>query len=322
VTVTDAEALDAYSQAVVRAVESVGPSVANVAVGRPRAGRAHRAVGAGSGFVIAPDGFVLTNSHVVHGAREMTVSLPGRAEVTAQLVGDDPETDLAVVRIEGEGLAPVRLGDSGALRVGQLVVAIGNPYGFECTVTAGVVSALGRSLRARSGRLMDDIVQTDAALNPGNSGGPLVNGAGDVVGVNTAAVLPGQGLCFAIPSRTAQFVAGRLIRDGRIRRGFIGVGGRTAPVPRALARSQGWPETGVLIQRVEEAGPAARAGIVDGDVIVATGGRPVASVDELQRLLADAPPGEGLLFTLLRGLSRRDIEVVPAETGASRNEKP
>jgi S1-C subfamily serine protease len=322
VTVTDAEALDAYSQAVVRAVESVGPSVANLAVRRPRDGRAHRAEGGGSGFVIAADGFVLTNSHVVHGAREMTVSLPGRAEVTAHLVGDDPETDLAVVRIEGEGLAPVRLGDSGALRVGQLVVAIGNPYGFECTVTAGVVSALGRSLRARSGRLMDDIVQTDAALNPGNSGGPLVNGAGDVVGVNTAAVLPGQGLCFAIPSRTAQFVAGRLIRDGRIRRGFIGIGGRTAPVPRAIARSHAWPETGVLIVRVEAGGPAARAGLQDGDVIVAAGGHPVPSVDELQRLLADATPGDPLTATVLRGTARREVELVPTESGAGADEKP
>jgi S1-C subfamily serine protease len=318
----DAEALDSYSRAVVRAVESVGPSVVNVAVRRRGGGPFRGPGGGGSGFVITPDGFVLTNSHVVHGAERVSVALPGREAVPAQVVGDDPETDLAVVRIEGGGLAPVRLGDSRALRVGQLAVAIGNPYGFECSVTAGVVSALGRSLRARSGRLMDDIIQTDAALNPGNSGGPLVNSAGDVVGVNTAAVLPGQGICFAIPSRTAQFVAGRLIRDGHIRRGFIGISGRAAPVPRAIARSHDWPETGVLILHVEAGEPAARAGLVDGDVIVAAGGRPVPSVDELQRLLADAPPGETLSLTVLRGTAGRVMELVPTEAGSFRDEKP
>jgi S1-C subfamily serine protease len=317
----EAEALDAYSRAVIRAVDGVGPSVVNISV--DRSGRPpRRAAGGGSGFVLTPDGFVLTNSHVVHGAGRLGASLPGREAVAARLVGDDPETDLAVLRLEGEAPAPVRLGDSGALRVGQLVVAIGNPYGFECSVTAGVVSALGRSLRARSGRLMGDIIQTDAALNPGNSGGPLVNAAGEVVGVNTAAVLPGQGICFAIPSRTAEFVAGRLIRDGRIHRGFIGVGGRSAPVPRAIARHHGLPESGVLVLSVEPGGPAAGAGIDEGDVIVSAGGRPIPNVDELQRVLADVVPGVPLEATLLRGAARREVTLVPQQRSHGASENP
>jgi S1-C subfamily serine protease len=315
----EVEALDAYSRAVVLAVAGVGPSVVNISVTRP--GRSPRAASGGSGFVLTPDGFVLTNSHVVHGAERVSVALPGGDPAPARVVGDDPETDLAVVRLEGGGLVPVRLGDSRTLRVGQLVVAIGNPYGFECTVTAGVVSALGRSLRARSGRLMDDIIQTDAALNPGNSGGPLVSSSGEVVGVNTAAVLPGQGICFAIPSSTAQFVAGRLIRDGRIRRGFIGIGGRTAPVLRAIARRHGTPDSGVLVLSVEPGGPAEGAGLREGDMIVAAEGRPISGVDELHRLLADAPPGRPLLATVLRGGAGREVRVVPCEKGPETDER-
>jgi S1-C subfamily serine protease len=300
--------LDAYSQAVTRAVDAVAPSVVNVEVTRPTRG-------SGSGFVLTPDGFALTNSHVVHGARALEVRLSDGRTQSAEIVGDDPDTDLAVIRFQAPDLAPVRLGDSRALRPGQLVVAIGNPYGFQCSVTSGVVSALGRSLRGQNGRLMDNLIQTDAALNPGNSGGPLVTSRGEVIGVNTAVIRPAQGLSFAIPIHTAQFVAGRLIRDGRIRRGVLGIGGQTAPIPRPIARALGLvATTGVLILSAEPGGPAASAGLQDGDLIVAFGGQPVTTIDDLQRLLADGPVDTAVAVKVLRRMEVRTVEVVPDES--------
>jgi S1-C subfamily serine protease len=314
----DAVLHDAYSRAVVRAVEAVAPSVINVEVRRPsRGGRGARmrSQGSGSGFVFTPDGFALTNSHVVEGAAEIEVKLRDGRTAEARLIGDDPDTDLAVIRFEGDGVPAVRFAKAGSLRVGQLAIAIGNPYGFEATVTAGVVSALGRSLRARTGRLMDNLIQTDAALNPGNSGGPLVSSAGEVIGVNTAVILPAQGICFAIPSDTALFVAGRLIKDGRIRRAWLGLGGQTAPVARAVARFHRLDaETGVLVLSVEPGGPAASAGVEEGDVIVAFGGRAVAGIDDLLRLLADGAIDEGTSLILIRGTERKELPVVPRES--------
>ncbi len=272
----DTELLDAYSQAVTRAVDLVGPSVVTVEIGRDTSRRGLG--GQGSGFVVAPDGLILTNSHVVHKARLIHVSLSDGRRLPAELIGEDPDTDLAVIRASESGLRSLTLGDSRAIKVGQLVIAIGNPLGFSATVTAGVVSALGRSLRSRSGRLMDDIVQTDAALNPGNSGGPLVNSRGEVIGVNTAVISGAQGLCFAIASNTAQFVVGRLIRDGRIRRSYVGVAGQNTPIARQIVRFYSLPaSSGILVVTIEPDSPAARSTLREGDIIVALDGHDVAA---------------------------------------------
>jgi S1-C subfamily serine protease len=309
--------LDAYSRAVTGAVSRVSPSVVNIEVhqaGRTRSGESRDRRGGGSGFVFTPDGLILTNSHVVHDAKRMEVTFSDGRRMPATAIGDDPASDLAVIRVDEPSQSAAAFGDSQQLRVGQLVIAIGNPYGFQSTVTAGVVSALGRSLRSYSGRLIDDVIQTDAALNPGNSGGPLVDSAGRVVGVNTATILPAQGICFAIGINTAKFVASRLLRDGRIRRSYIGVSGQTVPIHRRVVRFYDLPkESGALVLSVEENSPAKRAGLRDGDLVIALEGKPVAGVDDLHRLLTDVRVGVGSLLTVLRHTERLEMRIVPEE---------
>ena len=310
--------LDAYSRAVIGAVEKVSPSVVNIEVhqtvrSRRRAEPQERR-GGGSGFIFTPDGLILTNSHVVHDAQRIETTLTDGRKFPARTIGDDPATDLAVIQIDGPGLVAATLGDSQALRVGQLVMAIGSPYGFQSTVTAGVVSALGRSLRSYSGRLIEDVIQTDASLNPGNSGGPLVSSDGHVVGVNTATILPAQGICFAIGINTAKFVASRLLRDGRIRRSYIGVSAQTATIHRRLVRYYDLPkETGVVVLDTEPNSPAQRAGLRDGDMIVALDAHPVAGVDDLHRVLSDVRAGGRSELTVIRGTERLRVSIVPEE---------
>jgi S1-C subfamily serine protease len=312
---TDVGLLDEYSRAVVGAVERVAPSVVNIEVQQQRKNQRGEITGNGSGFVIAPDGFILTNSHVVHGADRIGVNLPGGHDYPAQLIGDDPETDLAVIRIDAPQLVHVRLADSETLRVGQLAIAIGNPLGFQASVTAGVISALGRSMYSQSGRLIDNIIQTDAALNPGNSGGPLVNSAGEVIGVNTAMIRPAQGICFAIASNTARLVAGWLIRDGKIRRSYIGVAGQNVPLHRRLIRFYNLPlETGVLVVSVEKNSPAQHAGLRDGDLIVAFNGQPIGSVHDLHKILVGEQIGVSATLTIIRYTEKLELPILPAES--------
>lgn len=312
--------LDAFSQAVTTASAKVSPSVVNIDVRQiPKPGLSgehpHEIRGSGSGFVLTPDGFILTNSHVVHAASRIGVVLTDGGRYEAELIGDDPDTDLAVIRISAPALVPASLGDSQRARVGQLVIAIGNPYGFQCTVTTGVISALGRSLRSTSGRLIDNVIQTDAALNPGNSGGPLVTARGDVIGVNTAVILPAQGLCFAIAINTAKFVAGRLIHDGKIRRGYIGVAGQNIPLPRRIIRFHKIPvETGILVVSVEPNSPAQRAGLREGDVLLAYDGNPTPSVDELHRLLTETRVGVASPLLVLRGIEKQILPIIAEES--------
>lgn len=318
----DSPLLDAYSQAVTSAVEKIRPSVVNIEVHQSVRGRRsapQERHGGGSGFLFTPDGLILTNSHVVHDASRVEVTLADGRHLPARTIGDDPATDLAVIQIdapagEGRNLIAAELGDSQRLRVGQLVIAMGSPYGFQSTVTAGVVSALGRSLRSYSGRLIEDVVQTDASLNPGNSGGPLVASDGRVVGVNTATILPAQGLCFAIGINTAKFVAGRLLRDGRIQRSYIGVAAQTAPLHRRIVRYYDLPnETGVVVLSVEANSPASRAGLREGDVVVAVGDQAVAGVDDLHRVLSDVRAGVKTSVSLIRGTEKLTIAIVPEE---------
>ena len=305
--VDDDDLLDAYSRAVIAAVEIVGPAVAKIEAGRA----------AGSGFVFTPDGLVLTNSHVVEGAAAIRVSLPDGRSFRGDVVGADPDTDLAVLRVavpagSTTSLPWATLGDSRSVRVGQVAIAIGNPFGLQHSVTSGIVSALGRSLRARSGRLMDDILQSDAALNPGNSGGPLVTTRGVVIGVNTAMIQAAQGLSFSIASNTARFVAARLIRDGRIRRSYLGVAGQNVSVPRAHARANGIAaSSGILVESVEPASPAESAGLQPGDVVLAFDGTPVTGIDELHRLLTENRIDVPAPLVILRRGSRRQVTVVP-----------
>jgi S1-C subfamily serine protease len=324
----DAALLDSYSRAVTTAVEKVSPSVVNIEVhhavqptrGRGRSserpGEPSERRGGGSGFVFTPDGLILTNSHVVHDATRIEVTLADGRRAPAHTIGDDPATDLAVIRIDAPGLQSVALGDSQQLRPGQMAIAIGNPYGFQSTVTAGVVSALGRSLRSYSGRLIEDVIQTDAALNPGNSGGPLVDSRGQVIGVNTATILPAQGICFAIGINTAKFVASRLLRDGRIRRSYIGISAQTVPIHRRVVRFYSLiRETGVVVVGIEagERNPARIAGLREGDVIVALDDKPVAGVDDLHRLLTDAQVGARCVLTVIRHTERLTLPIFPEE---------
>ena len=298
--------LDAYSSAVVDTIDRVAPAVVRV----------ERTRGGGSGVIFTPDGFVLTNNHVVDGAKEVRITLADGRSMVAQPVGADPDTDLAVVRIDGAGasLPFASLGDSRSIRVGQIAIAIGNPFGFHHSATAGIISATGRSLRAASGRLMDDIIQTDAALNPGNSGGPLVTTRAEVIGINTAVIQPAQGLCLAVASNTARFVAARLIRDGRIRRSFIGVAGEHTLVPRRVAKFHDLAVvSGVAVRSVEAGSPADAAGLKPGDVIHALGELPIRGVDDLHRELTEDLIGVPQQLAILRGVERRTITVVPGE---------
>jgi S1-C subfamily serine protease len=319
----DSALLDAYSRAVVTAAEKISPSVAKIevtqATGHARNGEPRERHGGGSGFVFTPDGLVLTNSHVVHDATKIVLSLPDGRRFSAHLIGEDPATDLAVVQIDAGadalGLTVAELGDSQKLRVGQLAIAIGNPYGFQYTVTAGVVSALGRSLRSYSGRLIEDVIQTDASLNPGNSGGPLVSSDGQVIGVNTATIMGAQGLCFAIGINTAKFVATRLLQQGRIRRAYIGVEAQNAPLHRRIVRFYDLPkETGAIVLAAENGSPAQKAGLREGDVIIAFAGQPIAGVDDLHRLLTDAQVGVKTSTTVLRRTERLELPIVPQES--------
>jgi S1-C subfamily serine protease len=317
---SDEEALDAYSRSVVRAVDVVGPAVVKIDVTRKvrdvtsGRGRSEPEKGGGSGFVFADDGLILTNSHVVADAAVLTVALPDGRRSDADLVGHDPDTDLAVLKISAPDLCVARLGDSSRLRAGQLVVAVGNPYGLQHTVTAGVVSALGRSLRSTSGRLIDNVIQTDAALNPGNSGGPLVTTDGDVVGVNTAMILGGQGLSFAVPINTARLVIPALLREGRVRRSYLGVGVQDVPLLRRVVRYFHLPsETGVLVVSLEPDGPAARAGVREGDILVECAGEPVSGADDLHRLLTVERIGRRLTIGIIRGTERLTLDVSPRE---------
>ncbi len=322
---SDDALLDAYSRAVVSTVETVGPSVVKIDVRHDRGagrqlgtGRRLPVAGSGSGFVFTPDGLILTNSHVVESANHADVTLEDGRTLSADVLGRDPDTDLAVVRVSAGGLVPASLGTSARLRPGQLVIAIGNPYGFEHTVTTGVVSALGRALRARTGRLIENLIQTDAALNPGNSGGPLVTSAAEVIGVNTAVILGGQGISFAIPIDTARRVVPDLITHGRVRRSYIGIAGRDTNLPRTLARTLGLPsDSGVLVVSVLEGGPAADASMREGDVIVSVDGATTARVDDLHRLLTERTIGCVTDVVIIRNGTRRILRVTPADAPGS-----
>lgn len=321
-TLSENDLLDAYSEAIVNAAERVSPSVVNIDVHKKQKGNRANPFrppgelrGNGSGFIFTPDGFILTNSHVVHHANQIEVSLPDGRLFKGDLVGEDPDTDLAVVRINGSNFSIAPLGDSQKIRVGQLVIAIGNPYGFQCTVTSGVISALGRSLRSITGRLIDNILQTDAALNPGNSGGPLVTSRGEVIGVNTAMILAAQGICFAIAINTAKFVAGKLIKEGKIRRSYIGLGGQNISLIRRLVRFYRLPvESGILVVSIEENSPAQRAGLSEGDIIVSFDGQPIASIDDLHRRLTEEKVGKRTMLTIIRGTEKLELRIIPEES--------
>jgi S1-C subfamily serine protease len=306
----DADTLDPYSLEVVTAFERVGPAVTHIRARRPDG----RPLGQGSGVIFTPDGYTLTNSHVVSGAGSLGVSLVDGREVAATLIGDDPETDLAVLRLTGSGHPHAELGSSARLRVGQLVTAIGNPLGFQCTITAGIVSALGRTLRARSGRRIDSVIQTDAALNPGNSGGPLVAAGGRVVGINTAMIAPAQGICFAIGIDTAIDVAQRLMRDGFVRRSRIGVSAQTVPLDTRVIRAHNLAVgSGAMVTGLETDGPGEQAGLRDGDVIIGADEIPISGVDDLHRVLSAERIGRPMTLTVLRRARPLTVTLTPRD---------
>ncbi len=313
-TAVDYSLLDAYSQAVIRAAEIVGPAVVNInnfAAGKN--GEAMRG-GSGSGFIFTPDGFILTNSHVVHTAKKIEVVLADGRKYNADAIGDDPDTDLAVIRIDSPGLEPVKFGDSGKIKTGELVIAIGNPYGFQATVTAGVVSALGRSLRSTTGRLIDNVIQTDAALNPGNSGGPLVNSRGEVIGVNTAAILPAQNICFATAINTAKFIAAKLIKDGKITRSYIGIAGQDAPIHRRIVYHYNLPsDKSIMVISVERNSPAEKARLQEGDRIISFNGTTINGIDDLHKMLTEMQVGVNTNMKILRGTEILNFEITPGE---------
>ncbi len=315
---TDESLIDAYSDAVSGAVAAAHPAVVHIEVSSHPASdgqaAADRPGGSGSGFFISPDGYILTNSHVVHGARELKVFLADGRKLAADLIGDDPDSDLAVIRVSADEISFLALADSAAVRPGQIAIAIGSPMGFQQTVTAGIVSGLGRSLRGASGRLIDNVIQTDTALNPGNSGGPLVNTRGEVIGVNTAIIRPAQGICFAIASNTARWVAGWLIKDGHIRRSYIGVAGQNVPLLRKLVLHHRLAqETGVLVAGLEPGSPASRAGLLESDILLALDDTPAPTVDTLHKLLTGDRIGERAIITFLRGIELRRHAIIPLE---------
>ncbi len=313
---SDVELLDAYSRAVIKVVDAVGPAVVGISVGRASANQAQVQAGAGSGVVITPDGYILTNDHVVHGVGQVGVRLSDGTSLSAHLIGTDPATDLAVIRVTASSLPHATLGDSGLLKVGQLVIAIGNPFGFQSTVSTGVVSALGRALRSQEGRLIENIIQHTAPLNPGNSGGPLVDSRGRVVGINTAIIAMAQGIGFAIPSGTAKWVVSQLLLHGRVRRGFLGLAGRAQPLERRLVRFHHLAgEYAVEAISVDPRGPAGQAGLLEGDLIVAINGQGVGNVDDIHRFLAEWPVGQAVNLIIIRGRERLELSVTPAETG-------
>jgi len=316
---SDVELLDAYSRAVITVVDSVGPAVVSISVGQQSPGRELEQIGAGSGVVIAPDGYVLTNDHVVHNAKQLVVTLTNGTTLSANLVGTDPATDLAVIRAEGSNLPFATLGDSAALRVGQLVIAIGNPFGFQSTVSTGVVSALGRALRSREGRLIENIIQHTAPLNPGNSGGPLVDSRGRIAGINTAIIMMAQGIGFSIPSNIAKWVVSQILTHGRVRRGYLGITAQQRPLGRRVVRYHNLAsEFAVEVLSVAPDSPAAQGGIKIGDLIVVISGQAVASVDNIHRFLSEWPIGRSVILTIIRGQERLQMEVTPTESGSPR----
>lgn len=317
----DGTLLDTYSRTVSGVARQVSGAVVHLKVQKPPAQNSRPNQqpnqpngGSGSGFVISTDGFVVTNSHVVNGASHIEASLPDGRSFHAQLVGDDPATDIAVVKIDGENLTPTRFADSSNLQVGQIAIAIGNPFGFQYSVTAGVVSALGRTLRTQSGRLIDDVIQTDAALNPGNSGGPLVDSFGQVIGVNTAVILPAQGLCFAVASNLVKYVVGKLILEGKVRRGMLGIGAQAVPLPSKWLNALEVPtKGGIQIQSVESGGPADKAGLRNGDVILQFEGKPVDTIDALHKALDENSIGRNISLWVLRDGQLKSLVAVPME---------
>lgn len=314
--VAEVELLDAYSRAVIAVVDAVGPAVVRVATRKAADGNTPGLEGAASGVVIAPDGYILTNEHVVQGAASLSVTLHDGTSLDATLVGTDPATDLAVIRANSSGLPYATLGDSSKLKAGQLVIAIGNPFGFSSTVSTGVVSALGRALRSRDGRLIENIIQHTAPLNPGNSGGPLVNSQGRVVGVNTAIIAMAQGIGFSIPADTARWVVSQLLVHGHVRRGFLGITAQKQPLNRRLVRFYHLQNNfGVEVVKSDPDGPAGRAGIREGDVIVSINGQKTESVDDIHRILSEWPEGNSLSLVIIRGQEQVDINVTPAESG-------